>query len=101
MSADGFLLAAYDRAWRMSLGPLRSAVRLDAALRRTVGRGFLPARWLAERRLGDGPSALEARPGRAQAGLPCPPHAPGDSPPPSVWLHAASLGESKGLWALA
>lgn len=76
------LLAAYDLAWRLAWGPLRSLAALDGLAVRLRGRGFLPRRWRAESRLAD------PRPGET-GGL------------PTVWLHGASLGESKGLWALA
>lgn len=79
---DGLPLAAYDAAWRLAWGPLRALCALDGFARRRCGRGLLPGRWRAERRLAD-------------------PH-PGETARlPTVWLHAASLGESKGLWALA
>lgn len=92
------LPAAYDAAWRLALGPLRAAAFLDAASRRAAGKGFLPPRWLAERRLQAGP-----RPGAQDTPGPsgAPPGRGTGSHPPTLWMHAASLGESKGLWALA
>jgi len=76
------LLIAYRLAWEPVLG----AARLLAVLERLAGRPLTPARWrLAER--------LDAR---APFGDRDAENAGG-----ALWLHAASLGECKGLWAFA
>lgn len=75
-------LAAYGAAWRLALGPLRAAAGLDASLRRNLRRGCLPPEWRSRDRLLLGPAPV-----RVEA--------------PAVWLHGASLGEAKGMWALA
>lgn len=75
-----FLLRAYGLAWGAALPPLRLAAALDRIMRVTLGAGFVPARWEASGRLSEG-----AARGNLQD---------------TVWLHGASLGEAKGLWAL-
>ena len=81
------ILRLYDLAWRLSLGMIRTVVRADGWMRRnsTKGRlpGLLPGRWQARNRMD-----FEYPEAGADQG-------------PTVWLHAASLGEAKGLWALA
>lgn len=72
-------LAAYRAAWRLALPPIRLAILLDAALR-ALGLALLPRAWRARERLGDTAAPVPGRP---------------------VWMHCASLGEAKGLWALA
>lgn len=73
-------LLAYDAAWRLALGPLLCAARLDAFLRGRWGRGCLPPEWRVRDRLLLDP----ASPAGAEG---------------AVWMHAASLGECQGLWA--
>jgi 3-deoxy-D-manno-octulosonic-acid transferase len=109
MIPDGLPLALYDAAWRLAAGPLRLAARAHRRLRCMGGGGFLPAHWLAEERLGLAEGGARMRAGRGDPG----PHGgegvagrdQGDVPPgsglPVLWLHAASLGEAKGLRALA
>lgn len=76
------LLAAYGSAWRLALGPLRAAAGADALLRRAARGGFLPPEWRSRER-------LLMDPAPARGGM------------PAVWMHGASLGEAKGMWALA
>jgi 3-deoxy-D-manno-octulosonic-acid transferase len=66
-----FWLALYRGAWRLALPPLGPMARA----------GILPRNWRVTERL-----------------EPAPPPAAGGRP---LWLHCASLGEAKGLWALA
>jgi 3-deoxy-D-manno-octulosonic-acid transferase len=109
MTADGLPLALYDAAWRLALGPMRLAVRADRFLRDGGRGGFLPAHWLAGERLGL--TEEDGRPPgrRSGAGAGRDPVSPGgsegqalpDDGRPVLWLHAASLGEAKGLRALA
>jgi 3-deoxy-D-manno-octulosonic-acid transferase len=76
---SAMILGIYRAAWE----PLLWAVRLGAALERVAGGRLWPARWRLADRLGAG-SRPHGNPGR-----------------PAIWLHAASLGECKGLWAFA
>ena len=72
--------AVYRLAWVMALPPIRLLAGLDRALRVTVGWGPLPRSWQVTQRLGYGHPPVSGRP---------------------LWMHCASLGEAKGLWALA
>lgn len=75
----------YRMAWFMSLPAVRLLSAADESWKRVSGRGFLPPGWRVGERLGY--PAGNAR-------------APGSGSGRSLWLHCASLGESKGLWAL-
>lgn len=77
------ILRLYDAAWRLALGPLRILAWMDVRLRKMGSKGFLPCHWRAEDRL----PPYSPDPARARL--------------PVLWMHGASLGESKGLWALA
>jgi 3-deoxy-D-manno-octulosonic-acid transferase len=68
-------LALYRAAWEPALALLRAM----AGLERLFGENLWPARWRPSERLG----------------------LPRLAPGPRLWLHAASLGECKGLWAFA
>jgi 3-deoxy-D-manno-octulosonic-acid transferase len=76
-------LAAYRAAWSLALPPIRMLAALDRSLRAAAGKGILPRRWRVAGRLGHGDGAFA-----------------GAEPGP-LWMHCASLGEAKGLWALA
>lgn len=79
------LLILYRCAWILALPPISALDRLDGRLRRVSGRGLLPSTWRVTERM-------------------CYPGAAGRGPVPparALWLHCASLGEAKGLWALA
>jgi 3-deoxy-D-manno-octulosonic-acid transferase len=80
-SGGDLALSAYDLAWRLLLPVIAAAAKFDAAGRGITGRGFLPRNWRVT-----GRSALPIA---------------GASVPDTVWMHCASLGEAKGLWALA
>lgn len=77
------LLFVYASFWRVAWPVLRLLARLDRLRRRRSGRGLFPDRWLPARRL-------------LEVDAPLPGHGL-----PTLWMHAASLGECKGLWALA
>jgi 3-deoxy-D-manno-octulosonic-acid transferase len=68
-------LALYRAAWEPALGLLRAL----SGAERLVGETVLPPRWRPSERL----------------------TLPRLAPGPRLWLHAASLGECKGLWAFA
>jgi 3-deoxy-D-manno-octulosonic-acid transferase len=68
-------LALYRAAWE----PALLAARALAALEKACGGNLWPRRWRLSERLG------HERTGNSQV----------------TWMHAASLGESKGLWAVA
>ena len=72
-------LALYRIAWE----PALLFVRALALLEKAAGGKLWPARWRLGERLGSSN-----------------PQVTQDSSP-NVWMHAASLGESKGLWAVA
>ncbi|MCD6023532.1 MAG: 3-deoxy-D-manno-octulosonic acid transferase [Fibrobacteria bacterium] len=75
------LLALYRLAWE----PALMAARALASLEKASGRDLWPRRWrLAERLEADG------NPGNTVSNTNV-----------TLWMHAASLGESKGLWAAA
>ncbi len=76
-----FLLAAYRYGWRLLLPPVRLLAGLDGLLRVSLGRGILPRNWRVTERFAEGGSGTEAA--------------------PALWLHCASLGEAKGMWAFA
>lgn len=76
------LLALYRFAWTLVLPPIAALDRLDGALRRMAGRRILPSTWRVTERMCY-PGSVAPRPRRA------------------LWLHCASLGEAKGLWAFA
>lgn len=69
------MLALYRAAW----GPALWTLRALAGAETLFGKAPWPARW----RVGERLSTPRLRPG------------------PRLWLHAASLGECKGLWAFA
>ncbi len=75
------ILGLYRAAWEPALW----AIRLCAGLESIMGGKLLPARWhLSDRlteRMDTGSANVDA--------------------PKTLWLHAASLGECKGLWAFA
>ena len=73
--------AAYRAAWLAALPPIRLLIALDRLAREAAGRPLLPPAWRAAERL-------------ASPGIP-----PAGGNP--LWMHCASLGEAKGMWALA
>lgn len=90
------LFALYRCAWILALPPLAALERLDRWLRRFAGRGALPSTWrVTERMCYPGGGSRPSDPAGPD---------PAPSPDPSrraLWLHCASLGEAKGLWAFA
>lgn len=80
------LAAAYSLAWRLLLPPVLGPARLDGLLRSRTGRGFLPRKWRVMDRAGGEGAGGDAGPRSGMGAL---------------WLHCASLGEAKGLWAFA
>ncbi len=82
-NVSGFLwLRLYDAAWE----PLLWCLRAAAWFERRAGFALLPASWKLPERLAR-PSPIPIPPSGERGG--------------AVWMHAASLGESKGMWALA
>ncbi|MDQ2999917.1 MAG: hypothetical protein M3Y08_01450 [Fibrobacterota bacterium] len=80
-----FLLTAYGWAWFLALPSVIVLAALDRRLRSAMGLGVLPRTWRVTERLGrDRVHCGHIRPGRR-----------------FLWLHCASLGEAKGMWALA
>jgi 3-deoxy-D-manno-octulosonic-acid transferase len=71
------VLNLYRAAWEPALG----AIRLCAGLEKISGRNLWPVRWRLAERLDTGAAK--------------------DTSENTIWLHAASLGECKGLWAIA
>jgi 3-deoxy-D-manno-octulosonic-acid transferase len=78
---DHPLVKAYGLAWRLALPGLRAVAAFDRILHVTSGINLLPPRWEAGGRL-----AASENGGNAED---------------TAWLHCASLGEAKGIWALA
>jgi 3-deoxy-D-manno-octulosonic-acid transferase len=76
-------LAAYRVAWRLLLPPVSGLGRIDAAFRERTGKGILKPDWRVSERMAG--ATLRGRSGGRSA----------------LWLHCASLGEAKGLWAFA
>jgi 3-deoxy-D-manno-octulosonic-acid transferase len=81
----------YGFAWSALFPLVRAAAHLDRRMRVRSGRGFLPPGWQVAERMGEGapPSAWNT----ASDGFGC--------SGGSLWLHCASLGEAKGMWAFA
>ena len=77
-----FPFFVYRSAWRLLLPPVVVLGGLDRLVRGRIGKGFLPSSWRVTER-GDA-GAGDAAGGR-----------------PTLWLHCASLGEAKGMWAFA
>lgn len=74
-------LAAYRAVWLFALPPIRFLIALDLMARLTAGFRLLPSAWRADERLhGAGGGAGTDNP---------------------LWMHCSSLGEAKGMWALA
>jgi 3-deoxy-D-manno-octulosonic-acid transferase len=91
------LLALYRCAWRLGLPPMAVLDSLDGRLRRIAGRGFLPSTWRVTERMCY-PVSGNRRSDPPAASMPGSSAAP---PRRALWLHCASLGEAKGLWAFA
>jgi 3-deoxy-D-manno-octulosonic-acid transferase len=79
--------SCYRWAWILALPFIRILSGIDGALRSALGRGFLPAPWRVRERLGSQWRARDTGPRSAH--------------PNALWMHCASLGEAKGLWAFA
>lgn len=77
-------LALYRIAWEPVLWAFRFLAALEGIAHALTGRTLWPARWRLDERLFIPSSPEDAR---TNAG--------------TIWLHAASLGEAKGLWAFA
>jgi 3-deoxy-D-manno-octulosonic-acid transferase len=91
------LLALYRCAWLVALPPIAALDRLDGRLRGIAGRGLLPRTWRVTERIcypgaGIRRSAPSAESTPSSSAVP---------PRRALWLHCASLGEAKGLWAFA
>ncbi|MDB5049871.1 MAG: 3-deoxy-D-manno-octulosonic acid transferase [Fibrobacteres bacterium] len=78
-----FHLAVYRWAWHLLLAPALFLNGLDRRLRAMTGIGFIPGTWRVTERAGAGPGARPA----------------GSAGKRALWLHCASLGEAKGMWA--
>ncbi len=97
-----FYLAIYRWAWNVLLPLVQLLARLDGPPGSPAGRGFIPRNWNVTERLGYGwPRAAAETSGQDDgSGIPgstCGRKMPGKK----LWLHCASLGEAKGLWAFA
>jgi 3-deoxy-D-manno-octulosonic-acid transferase len=79
----GAALRLYRAAWEPALWIVRLCAGLEK-ITGIVGIGLWPARWRLAERLDTGSAGTDAH--RNQK---------------TIWLHAASLGECKGLWAFA
>lgn len=88
-------LGLYRSAWILALPMIRCLTWLDRGARSLVGLGFIRADWRVGERLGlnwgrdrypQGPGTPEGANGKRLG---------------TLWLHCASLGEAKGLWAFA
>lgn len=80
-SSGGLPFLLYRLAWTALLPAIRLLAAADQGWKRIAGKGSLPPRWRVAERLG----YPAGNAGTARA----------------LWMHCASLGESKGLWALA
>jgi 3-deoxy-D-manno-octulosonic-acid transferase len=80
-------LILYKLAWNVVLPLFTGLDILDKWTRKIVNDGFLPSEWKVSERLGRvSIERLSSNPSWHEC--------------PTLWLHCASLGEAKGLWAL-
>lgn len=75
------LLGFYRAAWEPALWAVRLCAGLEALLGGVFGIRLWPARWRLAQRLDTGTDGIDTT--------------------KTIWMHAASLGECKGLWAFA
>jgi 3-deoxy-D-manno-octulosonic-acid transferase len=104
-------LGLYRWAWIAALPIIKGLARLDRGARSALARGFLPEAWRVGERLGrDIGRDLGGDVGRdlsrevdRDSGMERPAAPESDLPESrgTLWLHCASLGEAKGLWAFA
>ncbi len=95
-------LKAYTLAWKSVLPFLVAFVKLDALCNRVLRCGFLPGHWhMQERLMPVGPTANPIHQSAFEiANEMVFETASENRSQNSLWLHCASLGEAKGLWAL-
>lgn len=86
------MLRIYRALWE----PALVLARIAAWMESVAGGNLWPAHWRLTDRLGGTPATRDA-PGTADAASFGAAHAAS----PAIWLHAASLGECKGMWAFA
>ena len=82
------LLALYRLAWEPALLAVRAASGAEAIYRSVTGRALWPGRWQLRERLCYGNPQVTSEPETGNAAS-------------AIWMHAASLGECKGLGAVA
>ncbi|MEO6098134.1 MAG: glycosyltransferase N-terminal domain-containing protein [Fibrobacteria bacterium] len=99
-------LGLYRRAWILALPLIKCLILLDRGARAVLALGFLPVAWRVPERLGMDPGrnfGLDWGWGWGRDRIASSEGADGErrAVRGALWLHCASLGEAKGLWALA
>ena len=86
-------LSAYGWAWTLLLPGLKAIAFVDQKMEKRFRYRLIPLAWMLDDRLGNF-SVLRNQNGPGPSTIPTIPTIP------TLWLHCASLGEAKGLWAL-